>query len=93
MIVNIHAAKTQLSKLLERAEADEEIIIARAGRPVARLSPLSPVLAGPEPKASPFGMGSLRGRVWMAPDIDEDWADVIRQMEEGPIFPPDPQTR
>ena len=38
--VNIHDAKTRLSQLIERAEAGEEIIIARAGRPVARLAPL-----------------------------------------------------
>ena len=37
--VNVHDAKTHLSKLLERAEAGEEIVIARAGRPVARLVP------------------------------------------------------
>lgn len=38
--VNIHEAKTQLSKLVERAEAGEEIILARAGKPVAQLGPL-----------------------------------------------------
>ena len=38
--VNIHDAKTHLSQLVERVEGGEEIIIARAGRPVARLSPL-----------------------------------------------------
>ena len=38
--VNIHEAKTHLSQLVERAEAGEEIVIARAGRPVARLGPL-----------------------------------------------------
>jgi prevent-host-death family protein len=38
--VNIHQAKTELSKLVERAEAGEEVLIARAGRPVAKLVPL-----------------------------------------------------
>jgi len=38
--VNIHQAKTGLSKLVERAEAGEEIVIARAGKPVARLPPI-----------------------------------------------------
>ena len=38
--VNIHDAKTRLSSLIERVEAGEEIVIARAGRPVARLAPL-----------------------------------------------------
>ena len=39
--VNIHEAKTHLSKLLERVALGEEIIIARAGEPIARLSPLT----------------------------------------------------
>jgi prevent-host-death family protein len=40
--VNIHEAKTHLSRLLDRVARGEEIIIARAGRPIARLTPLSP---------------------------------------------------
>lgn len=40
-VVNVHEAKTQLSRLLEQVEAGEEIIIARAGKPVARLVPLA----------------------------------------------------
>ena len=41
--VNVHAAKTQLSSLLDRVARGEEIIIAKAGKPVARLVPLAPV--------------------------------------------------
>jgi len=41
--VSVHSAKTQLSSLLESVERGEEIIIARAGKPIARLTPLSPV--------------------------------------------------
>jgi prevent-host-death family protein len=41
-IVNVHHAKTHLSKLLERVAAGEEIVIARAGHPVARLVPFGP---------------------------------------------------
>ena len=40
MLVNIYEAKSQLSALLERAQAGEEIVIARAGKPVARLTPI-----------------------------------------------------
>lgn len=40
-IINIHAAKTHLSRLVDRAAAGEEIVIARAGKPVARLAPLA----------------------------------------------------
>jgi len=42
--VNIHQAKTGLSKLVERAEAGEEVLIARAGKPVAKLVPLDRLL-------------------------------------------------
>ena len=62
--VNIYEAKTQLSKLVDRAAAGEEIVIARAGRPVARLVPL-----GPERK--PRQPGAWKGKVWMADDFDE----------------------
>ena len=40
MLVNIYQAKSQLSALLEKAQAGEEIVIARAGKPVARLTPI-----------------------------------------------------
>jgi prevent-host-death family protein len=42
LTVNIHAAKTHLSRLVERAAAGEEIVIAKAGKPIARLMPLAP---------------------------------------------------
>jgi prevent-host-death family protein len=89
MIVNIHAAKTQLSKLLERAEAGEEVVIARAGKPVARLVALAstPDADGPDP--APFGLGSLRGQIWISPDVEGDWwREMMRRMEDNPIFPP-----
>lgn len=41
-VINVHVAKTHLSQLLERAHAGEEIIIAKAGKPYARLVPLEP---------------------------------------------------
>ncbi len=46
-VVNVHVAKTQLSQLLERAHAGEEIVIAKAGKPYARLVPLAPVKTRP----------------------------------------------
>ena len=48
-MVNIHEAKTHLSRLLDRVAAGEEIIIAKAGTPVARLVPLTPLTAPREP--------------------------------------------
>jgi prevent-host-death family protein len=73
-IVNIHDAKTHFSKLLARVSAGEEIVIARAGKPVARLAPIRPILAK---KRVP---GIDKGKIWMAKDFDvmseqelDDW--------------------
>ena len=62
-LVNIHEAKTHFSRLVERASKGEEIIIARAGRPLARLMPL----------ASPTGPrrpGLLKGRIRISKNFD-----------------------
>jgi len=64
-VVNVHEAKTHLSRLLDRAAAGEEIIVARAGRPIARLVPLAPA----SPQRVP---GSLRGRI----TFHEGWEDT-----------------
>jgi len=61
-VVNVHEAKTQLSRLLEQVEAGAEIIIARAGKPVARLMPLEPART---PQRIP---GRLKGRSPPIPD-------------------------
>jgi prevent-host-death family protein len=65
MIVNMHEAKTQLSRLVERASEGEEIVIAKAGTPRAKLVPYRE-----EPK--PRQLGLLRGQIWMADDWDSD---------------------
>jgi len=62
--VNVHEAKTNLSNLLERVISGEEIIIARAGKPIAKLVPLIPKAARRLP-------GNDRGRVVIKPDFDE----------------------
>ena len=62
--LNIHEAKTHFSKLVERAEAGEEIVIARAGKPAARLVPL-------ERHQGDRKLGLWRGRVQIHPDFDE----------------------
>lgn len=61
--VNMHEAKTHLSRLVERVEAGEEVIISRAGKPVARVVPIRPSGPGREP-------GSLRGRIHVSADFD-----------------------
>ncbi len=79
--VNMHAAKTHLSKLVERAEGGEEIVISRAGKPAAKLVPM-PRLATGKRK-----LGGWEGKVWMAPDFDEFDKEIERMFEESEIFP------
>ena len=52
-VVNVHEAKTHLSRLLERAHTGEEIILAKAGKPYARLMPLAPDSSGRRPGRLP----------------------------------------
>jgi prevent-host-death family protein len=61
--INVHDAKTHLSRLLERVEAGEEITLARAGRPVARLVPY-------RRPSEPRVPGLLKGRIELADDWD-----------------------
>lgn len=66
MTVSISEAKAQLSKLLEEVLSGEEVIIAKAGKPIAKLVPY-------DKDTSPrdLSMGILKGKVWMADDFDE----------------------
>ncbi len=74
--VNIHEAKTHLSRLLTRVERGDEIIIARAGRPIARLLPFDPLH-----KPAPI-LGGARGQVWIADDFDAPLPDdLLAQFE------------
>ena len=72
--INIHVAKTHLSRLVERVEAGEEITLARAGRPVARLVPYR---ARREPRLP----GLWRGQVSVGPDFDEPLPEFERALE------------
>ncbi|HEX5583250.1 type II toxin-antitoxin system Phd/YefM family antitoxin [Gaiella sp.] len=73
-VVNMHEAKTHLSRLVERARQGEDVVIAKAGRPVARLVPLTEADA-------PRKLGGWKGRVWMADDFDELPPDVLAAFE------------
>lgn len=64
--LNIHAAKTHFSGLVERAENGETIIIARAGKPVAKLTPLEPEAAAPAKRR----IGFLKGVYKLPEDFD-----------------------
>jgi prevent-host-death family protein len=61
--VNIHEAKTHLSQLLERVEGGEEIVIARAGKPIARLIPFTD-------ESAPRTLGVMQGQLHLADDFD-----------------------
>lgn len=74
--VNMHDAKTQLSRLAERAAGGEEIIIARAGRPVAKLGPL-------DDDRQPRRLGLWEGQVRVGEDFDDPLPEDVRQAFEG----------
>jgi prevent-host-death family protein len=65
MEVNIHDAKTNLSKLIAAAESGEEVIIARNGKPAVKL-----VVVEPKKKSRRDILGSGIGKIWVAPDWD-----------------------
>ncbi len=69
--VNIHEAKTHLSRLVEEVAAGGEIVIAKAGRPVARIVPL----AGSAPR--PRRLGVLKGRIQVPDDFDAPLPDSV----------------
>jgi prevent-host-death family protein len=82
--VNIFEAKTHLSKLVEKAERGEDVIIARAGKPVARLTQL-------KPEKRPIVFGLMKGQISVAEGFDAPLPDeLLAEFENGPIFPPEP---
>lgn len=82
MEVNIHHAKTNLSSLILKAEAGEEVIIARAGKPVVKLVPVT------QPAPEVYEPGALKGKIWFAEDDpfagDEEIAALF---ENSQLFP------
>jgi prevent-host-death family protein len=75
--VNIREAKTQLSRLIRSAEAGEEVVIARAGVPVAKLVPCKPA------KLKRRRPGALRGKIWIADDFDAPLPESIAAAFRG----------
>ncbi len=80
MEVNIHEAKTHFSRLLQRVAAGEEVTIARAGVPVARLVAV-------ERKQSVRPLGFARGQVWVADDFDAPLPDKLLRSFYGETLP------
>ena len=73
--VSISEAKTQLSKLIARAERGEEVTIRRGNKPVARLVAID---SSPSNARSPIG--ALKGQIWISDDFDElgpEWGPYV----------------
>lgn len=75
LTVNTHEAKTQLSRLLVRVSNGEEIIIAKAGKPIARLVPIKQPAANRKP-------GLDKGKAWVADDFTAPLPDEIGRFFE-----------
>jgi prevent-host-death family protein len=75
-LVGMHEAKTQLSRLVERALSGEDVVITRHGTPVVRLVPVT----NQSRFASTRGM--WKGKIWMSDDFDE-WTDELEEMFFG----------
>ena len=73
--VNIHEAKTHLSRLLARVMGGEEIIIAKAGKPIAKLVPYGI-------PSKPRVPGTAKGKIWISEDFDEPLPDEILESFE-----------
>jgi len=76
MQVNLHDAKTHLSRYVDQALAGEEVVIARAGKPLVRLMPV-------ETKPAPRVGGFLRGQAVLTADVKADFKDDIEKMFYG----------
>jgi prevent-host-death family protein len=80
--INIHQAKSQLSRLVERAASGEEIIIAKAGKPVARLTAIE------KRTRRTRRPGGLKGRLWVADDFDAPLSpEELAHWYDGKVFP------
>jgi prevent-host-death family protein len=76
MNVSVYDAKTNLSRLLDRAASGEEVVITRNGRPIAKLVPATPV-------RQPRKLGSLKGRVRVPRDFEAPLPDEVLDAFEG----------
>lgn len=86
MEVNIHQAKTHLSRLLRKVSEGEEVIISRAGVPVARL-----VSVSPSKPTRPLGIA--KGEIWMADDFDAPIPEFEALFYDSPITSPSARKR
>jgi prevent-host-death family protein len=83
MQVNIHYAKTHLSKLIEQVENGEEVILARNGKPAVKLIPV----ATRKPASL---LGALKGKIWISDDFHLPDPEIEDLFYNGPLFPEKP---
>lgn len=79
----MHEAKTHLSRLVDDVANGEDVVIAKAGKPVAKLVPFVET-------AKPRKPGSWKGKVWISPDFDDPMPELEDAFYNGPVFPPFP---
>ena len=94
MEVNVHHAKTHLSKLIAAAEAGEEVIIARDGKPAVKLV-LAVTEAEPKIKPPDRILGRLKGKLNLPENWEEEFERIGKELEDvlinGPTFPEEDQ--
>ena len=73
-VVNMHQAKSSLSRLVERALAGEDVVIARDGEPLVRLVPIPK-------RREPRIPGRMNGKIWIAPDSDQMSEEELKDWE------------
>ena len=76
--INIHAAKTHLSSLVDKAISGEPFIIAKAGKPLVVVKPY-------EPESTPQRIGFLKGKITVPADFDEMGGEYINNIFEGDV--------
>lgn len=77
-VINIHEAKTNLSKLIEKTLNGEDVIIAKAGKPVAKLTAY-------KEKLKPRKPGLWKGKIWISDDFDDEDPEINKMFYEGDI--------
>ena len=75
-VVNIHDAKTQLTRLLDQVQSGVDVVIARAGTPIARLVPYSTA----KHKIAP--PGGMKGEIWIADDFDAPTDELFNCLKQ-----------
>ncbi len=77
-IINIHEAKTNLSKLIQKVLNGEDIVIAKAGKPVVKL-------VAYKEKLKPRKPGLLKGKIWISDDFNDEDPEINKLFYEGDI--------